>query len=286
MQLILEGNAKNLLNGYLKRAAVASCAGANGVPVFVIYLAENSLGNAFAAETIAALKAQKTPINAEAEAAIVTLKEDLLGLVRLERSARMIGDLAKLDALGRAIKVTVANIKLEEAKLVQARVDAEEDKRALQLVAEQVRVMNGKIKIAEGELSVAIAKHQRLTKAKDILMARGGEPMTPDEEKDFASSITSFIELVDKCNKEVAVKQGILNGLVNDRNMVANPVVTLAPVMTVAPAAPRPVAPAAPAAGDLNFDKLLPDTLNELPNDSAASTKASAFDSLVPVGLA
>lgn len=37
-------------------------------------------------------------------------------------------------------------------------------------------------------------------------MARGGEPMTPEEEKDFASSITSFIELVDKCNKEVGQK--------------------------------------------------------------------------------
>lgn len=37
-------------------------------------------------------------------------------------------------------------------------------------------------------------------------MARGGEPMTPEEEKDFASSITSFIELVDKCNTEVGQK--------------------------------------------------------------------------------
>ena len=74
MQLILGGNAKNLLNGYLKDAAVASCE-KNGANVFVVYLAENSLGNAFAAQTIRALKSQKQPLNAEAEAAIVVLKE-------------------------------------------------------------------------------------------------------------------------------------------------------------------------------------------------------------------
>lgn len=106
MQLILEGNAKNLLNGYLKKAAVASCQ-AGGSNVVVIYLAENSLGNPFTAQTVAALKSKKTPINAEAEAAIVQLKEELLGLVRQERDARLVGDLEKLDALGRAIKVTV-----------------------------------------------------------------------------------------------------------------------------------------------------------------------------------
>ena len=85
-------------------------------------------------------------------------------------------------------------------------IDAENAKKAASLSAEKVAVIDGRIKIAEGELTVAIAKHARLTKAKDILMARGGEPMNPEEEKDFASSITSFIELVDKCNKEVGQK--------------------------------------------------------------------------------
>lgn len=116
------------------------------------------------------------------------------------------GDSIKLTALESAIRVTVQKIKLEEVKLVQARVDAENAKKAASLSAEKVAVIDGSIKIAEGELTVAIAKHARLTKAKDILMARGGEPMNPDEEKDFASSITSFIELVDKCNKEVGQK--------------------------------------------------------------------------------
>jgi len=49
MKLILEGNAKNLSNGSLKKAAVASC-GANGSNVFVIYAAEAARGNALAME--------------------------------------------------------------------------------------------------------------------------------------------------------------------------------------------------------------------------------------------
>jgi len=199
MKLILEGNAKNLANGSLREAAVASC-GVNGANVYVIYAAENAKGNALAMESVRALKSVRTPINAQAESAIKNLKEELLGLVRQEREARYNGDLVTLDALERAIRVTVQKIKREERKLVQARVDAEEAKKVASLSREQVAVINGKIKIAEGELAVAIAKHARLTKAKDILMARGGEPMTPAEEKDFASSITSFIELVDMCN--------------------------------------------------------------------------------------
>lgn len=160
------------------------------------------------------MKSVRTPLNAQAESAIKNLKEELLGLVRQEREARYNGDLVTLDALERAIRVTVQKIKREEKKLVQARVDAEEAKKVASLSREQIAVINGKIKIAEGELAVAVAKHARLTKAKDILMARGGEPMTPAEEKDFASSITSFIELVDKCNKEVVQKQAALDALI------------------------------------------------------------------------
>lgn len=57
--------------------------------------------------------------------------------------------------------------------------------------------MNGKIEIAKGDLAVAVAKLQRLQRAKDILMARGGQEMSPREEREFADNINSFILLVD-----------------------------------------------------------------------------------------
>ena len=64
MDLILEDKTKNLINGYLKKAAVATCPLNESSAAVVIYLAENVLGNNEAAQHIAKLKLARTPLNA------------------------------------------------------------------------------------------------------------------------------------------------------------------------------------------------------------------------------
>lgn len=188
IELIIEGNTKNLLNGHLKMAAVATCANSENNAV-VIYTAENVISNAAAKKRVATLKAIRVPINeaaGSAENAIVRLKEELLDLVRQERMARLNRNTANFHEFGEAIKITIGKIKQEERNLVQARLDAEAANQAANVVEQQISVMNGKIEIAKGDLAVAVAKHMRLSRAKNILMARGGQEMTPSEEREFA----------------------------------------------------------------------------------------------------
>jgi len=64
MDLILEDNTKNLINGYLKYSAVATCPLNETSNAVVIYLAENVIGNTQAAQHIAKLKMIRTPLNA------------------------------------------------------------------------------------------------------------------------------------------------------------------------------------------------------------------------------
>lgn len=85
--------------------------------------------------------------------------------------------------------------------------------------------MNGKIEIAKGDLAVSVAKLQRLQRAKDILMARGGQDMSPREEREFADNINSFILLVDQGNKEVIQKRDAVAQLVAERNSIFAPTV-------------------------------------------------------------
>jgi len=72
----------------------------------------------------------------------------------------------------------------------------------------------GKIQGAKGDLAVAVAKAQRLNKAKVILMTRSGMGMSASEEFSFKRSIDSFVELIDKSEVEVVVAQKALVGLV------------------------------------------------------------------------
>lgn len=99
MDLILEDNTKNLINGYLKKAAIATCPLNETSAAVVIYLAENVIGNTQAAQHIARLKMIRTPLNAQAEEKIVQLKQELLGLVAQERAARLVGDVMKERAM-------------------------------------------------------------------------------------------------------------------------------------------------------------------------------------------
>jgi len=99
MDMILEDNTKNLINGYLKKVAVATCPINENAAAVVIYLAENVIGNTAAAQHIARLKLIRTPLNAQAEERIVQLKQELLGLVAQERSARLVGDVMKERAM-------------------------------------------------------------------------------------------------------------------------------------------------------------------------------------------
>jgi len=54
----------------------------------------------------------------------------------------------------------------------------------------------GKIKVAQADLAVAVAKKYRLSRAKEILMMRSGIAMNTGEESDFKRSIDSFVELI------------------------------------------------------------------------------------------
>lgn len=133
MDLILKGNTKNLLNGYLTKAAIATCPISETSAAVVIYLAENVMGNSNAAMELARMKQVRTPLNAEAELRIVQLKQELLGLVAQERSARLVRDVIKERAMGDAIAMTVAKIKAQERRLVQAKISVDEGKRAAKL---------------------------------------------------------------------------------------------------------------------------------------------------------
>jgi len=108
---------------------------------------------------------------------------------------------------------------------------------------DKVHVMNGKIEIAKGDLAVSAAKLQRLQRAKDILMARGGQEMSPREEREFADSINSFILLVGQGNKEVAEKKQAVALLVAERDQIfapsAAPFVAREPVTVPVPAPVR-----------------------------------------------
>lgn len=64
--------------------------------------------------------------------------------------------------------------------------------------------------------------------------------------------------------------------------MLVGNVVAPAPVV-VAPVVPAVVAPVVRT--DPAFDKLLPNTLRELPTEAPAAASSSAFDSMVPEGL-
>jgi len=99
MDLILEDKTKNLINGYLKKAAVASCPMNETSAAVVVYLAENVIGNMQAAQHINKLQMMRTPLNAKAEERIVQLKQELLGLVGQERDARMERDVMKESAM-------------------------------------------------------------------------------------------------------------------------------------------------------------------------------------------
>jgi hypothetical protein len=72
-------------------------------------------------------------------------------------------------------------------------------------------MLNGRVIKAEADLSESVSKLNRLSKAKDMLMARAGEAMTLGEEKDFARSIASFIALVEQVKLEVNEKQVAVN---------------------------------------------------------------------------
>jgi len=74
MDLILADNTKNLINGYLKHTAVATCPMNAKAAAVVIYMAENVIPNRAASQHIAKLKMVRTPLNAQAEENIVQLK--------------------------------------------------------------------------------------------------------------------------------------------------------------------------------------------------------------------
>lgn len=109
MQIILDGNTKNLLSKHLTKAAVATCPD-NESNAVVVYVAENVTGNAAAHQKVQALRSIKVPINesaGKAEAAIVNLKEELLELVRRERMARLHKDAVAFSTLGKQIGATI-----------------------------------------------------------------------------------------------------------------------------------------------------------------------------------
>jgi len=143
----------------------------------------------------------------------------------------------------------------------------------------------GKIQVAQGDLSVAVAKKNRLSRAKEILMMRSGIQMNSSQEMDFKRSIDSFVELIDKSQAEVVVAEKALAVLVLKKNELLGipkpePVVVKAAVPVPEPvAAPKVVVPEEPkGVVDPAFDKLLPDTLQELPTDAPAAVNAGLFD--------
>ena len=182
-----------------------------------------------------------------------------------------------------------AQIKGEQAKIEAAKLAAAEAKAKARAFADEVAALEGQIEIAEGELALAVAKRDRLVKAKDILVARGTDPMmTSEEEEDFARSISSFIKLVEKCNDEVDAKSKVVNDLKAALTHLVNPAPAVVAVVEevvvpVAPApAPAPPAPKGPTSPE--FDKMLPSELGGLPNDAMPATD-NEFDRLVPGGL-
>lgn len=109
LQILLDGNTRNLLSKHLTKAAVATCPD-NESNVVVVYVAENVTGNAAAHQKVQALRNIKVPINesaGKAEAAIVNLKEELLDLVRRERMARLHKDQSVFENLGEQIAVNI-----------------------------------------------------------------------------------------------------------------------------------------------------------------------------------
>jgi len=139
-----------------------------------------------------------------------------------------------------------------------------------------------------GDLAIAVAKKQRLSRAKNILMMRSGVGMNNAEELDFKRSIDSFVELVDRCVAEVVAAQAVVDALVAKRNELigvkAEPEVIVAPAP--APVVRDPTPAPAPVIADPEFDKLLPDTLQELPSGAPAAETPGLFDNMVPTGLA
>jgi len=54
----------------------------------------------------------------------------------------------------------------------------EEAKKAAMLNKQELSILMGKIQVAQGDLSVAVAKKNRLSRAKEILMMRSGLDMS------------------------------------------------------------------------------------------------------------
>jgi len=53
----------------------------------------------------------------------------------------------------------------------------EDAKKAAQLNKQELSILMGKIQVAQGDLSVAVSKKNRLSRAKEILMMRSGIEM-------------------------------------------------------------------------------------------------------------
>ena len=290
LNLLLDDQAENIVNGYYTQAGVASCVSAAG-PTFVVYLAEQAVANAAANSEIAKLSVVRSPTDESAEAALLELNATLKTLVQQENAARMMGDVIKQAQLKQQIDGVWAQIKGEQAKIEAAKLAAAESKAKARAFAEEVAALEGQIEIAEGELALAVAKKERLVKAKDILVARGTDPMmTQEEEEDFARSISSFIKLVEKCAEEVAAKQAVVDDLKAALTALVNPQPAVIAVVEeiIEPVAPAPapvIAPPAPKGPTSpEFDKMLPSELGGLPTDAMPATD-NEFDRLVPGGL-
>ena len=94
LNLLLDDQAENIVNGYYKEAGVASCVSAAG-PTFVVYIAESAEPNAKAIDEIAKLSVVKAPTDESAENKLIELNATLKTLVQQENAARMIGDSLK-----------------------------------------------------------------------------------------------------------------------------------------------------------------------------------------------
>lgn len=139
------------------------------------------------------------------------MKLDLLSLVRKERDARLSGNVLEQEAAAMQTRAVIVAIRAQQAKMRQNKIDAETAKVVAKKAAELKSIMNGRIIRAEVDLAESVNKLNRLSKAKDMLMARAGEAMTLGEEKDFARSIASFIALVEQVKLEVNKKQVAVN---------------------------------------------------------------------------
>jgi len=94
--------------------------------------------------------------------------------------------------------------------------------------------------------------------------------------------------LVAKSNEEVAERERAVARLMAQRDSLFSPMppVNAVPTVSVPEPAPQPRAPVSVGMVDPEFDKLLPDTLQELPNNARPVTSAGLFEELVPTGLA